>query len=423
MPKLERPNLIIHSGDFFDTPSGTEQSPPPEYSRKVTAETFMKLNKEKIPIVIVDGNHGRYMQYQISPLSEYSIIFDNVHIFTHFDIKDAIRNNKPLFKDFNEFNLRIHAHPSIESHDMPQLYSKYEEWVYTQNKNINSDMINVSIVHGMIENKTLHKDVINGGRYDYIAMGDNHKMQEISYNAWYSGSPQLWSFSEYENRKGYINVEIENNHEGNNKCVKILPKTIPLKRKIISEKIKLFYDDTNSSVINRVLAMFNKNNLHCAYDYPTSARVRLIFHGDKIIGTLFNIHEIITYLNQIALDDDNYNISEFLMDFSYFTCEPFKTANNELNMSLYGENGDSEKFIDYLIENPETEFKEYICSNREEDLKKNNIDPNYLANIFSTFLQKHSNELLYKKHDNNYYDVSKKNALIKQENQYEDTTN
>ncbi len=412
LPTSQRPDLIIHSGDFFDTPSGTEQSSPPEYSRKVTVETLLKLNKEKIPIVIIDGNHGRYMQYEISPLTEYSISFDNVHIFTHFDIKDAIRKNKPLFKDFTDFNLRIHAHPSIESNDMPQLYSKYEEWVYTQNKNIDPEMININIVHGMIENKTLHKDVIYGGKYDYIAMGDNHKMQEISYNAWYSGSPQLWSFSEYGEKKGYIIIEID---ESNEKNVNIIPKIMSSKRMIISEKVKLFHDDTNSLVINRVISIFNKNGLDRLYDYPSSARVRLIFEGEKIIGTLFNINEIATYLNKIILDDDTYNISEFVMDFSNFSGQPLKKSNSESYSDLYNGNFDSETFADYLIENPEKEFKEYICSNREEDLKKNNIDPNYLANIFSNFLQNQYNKTTEKNHDSNN-NYSQQN-LLKKENE------
>jgi DNA repair exonuclease SbcCD nuclease subunit len=65
LDKDERPDIIIHSGDFFETPSGTDPSPPPEFARKIAAETFKKLHQNNIPIVLIDGNHGRYMQYRI----------------------------------------------------------------------------------------------------------------------------------------------------------------------------------------------------------------------------------------------------------------------------------------------------------------------------------------------------------------------
>lgn len=30
-----KPDIILHCGDFFDTPAGYDPSPPPEYARKV----------------------------------------------------------------------------------------------------------------------------------------------------------------------------------------------------------------------------------------------------------------------------------------------------------------------------------------------------------------------------------------------------
>mgnify|MGYP003576528428 CR=1 FL=1 len=205
--KDEKPDIIMHSGDFFDTPSGTDPSPPPEFARKVAAEAFKKLYENNIPIVIIDGNHGRYMQYRISPLTEYTILFDNVYLFTYFDIRDSIRNQQPLFKDFPTLNLRIHAHPSLESNDLPQLLLKYEDWVYIQNNNINPSMINVFLAHGMIENHTLNSNFLMGD-YDYIGLGDNHKMQQINDNGWYAGSTELWSFNEetYQKEAGKFNV-------------------------------------------------------------------------------------------------------------------------------------------------------------------------------------------------------------------------
>jgi DNA repair exonuclease SbcCD nuclease subunit len=82
-----RPDIILHCGDFFDTPSGYYPSPPPEYARKVAAMSFKQLDDAKIPLVIIDGNHGRYIEYRSSTLSVYPIVFDNVHLFTHYDAR------------------------------------------------------------------------------------------------------------------------------------------------------------------------------------------------------------------------------------------------------------------------------------------------------------------------------------------------
>ncbi|MGE0243699.1 MAG: hypothetical protein AB7P56_07200, partial [Nitrososphaeraceae archaeon] len=43
---------------------------------------------------------------------------------------------------------------------------------------------------------------------------------------------------------------------------------------------------------------------------------------------------------------------------------------------------DDDIFIEYLIEDPEKEFKKYITSIRKDDLKKNNLDSDMLAKLF-----------------------------------------
>jgi hypothetical protein len=39
-------------------------------------------------------------------------------------------------------------------------------------------------------------------------------------------------------------------------------------------------------------------------------------------------------------------------------------------------------FIEYLIEDPEKEFKKYITSTRKDDLKKHNLDSDMLGKLF-----------------------------------------
>jgi DNA repair exonuclease SbcCD nuclease subunit len=362
-----KPDIILHSGDFFDSPSGTDPNPPPELARKVVAETFKKLHYNKIPVVIIDGNHGRYTQYRISTLSEYPILFDNVYLFTYFELRDSIRNKKPLFKDFPELKLRVHAHPSIESIDVPQLFSKYKEWILIQNNNINPEMINIGLAHGMIENETLHSDFLMGD-YDYVALGDNHKMQQVTDRAWYAGSTELWSFGEQNYNKGYLIIDIDSNDSK----IKLSQKFFSNPRKIVSEDVSISDEDTNIQIIERIKNIFNKNNLNKEYDYSTAARVKISLIGNKNYGSFFHLNEITSYLNKITLDSNEYNIVEFILDTPHYS--EFDEYKDKIELE--------DPFIEYLIEDPEQEFKEYINSTRKEDLKKNNLDSDLLAKFF-----------------------------------------
>lgn len=372
LDKDEKPDIIMHSGDFFDTPSGTDPSPPPEFARKVAAEAFKKLYENNIPIVIIDGNHGRYMQYRISPLTEYTILFDNVYLFTYFDIRDSIRNQQPLFKDFPTLNLRIHAHPSLESNDLPQLLLKYEDWVYIQNNNINPSMINVFLAHGMIENHTLNSNFLMGD-YDYIGLGDNHKMQQINDNTWYAGSTELWSFNEETYQKGYLVIDIDDSSSSSSSKfkIKVSQKLLPQQRKIVSDHVEIYSDDNNSKIIDRIKKIFEKNGLNTPYNYQTAARVKITIQGNRSYGSFYNIHEISSYLNKITLNSNEYNIVEFILEIpKYYDDTSIKQIKQD------------DRFIEYLIEDPEKEFKKYITSTRKEDLKKNNLDSNMLAKLF-----------------------------------------
>ncbi len=368
LDKNEKPDIIIHSGDFFDTPSGTDPSPPPEFARKVAAETFKKLYQNNIPIVIIDGNHGRYMQYRISPLTEYTILFNNVYLFTYFDIRDSIRNQQPLFKDFSNLNLRIHAHPSIESNDLPQLLSKYEDWISIQNNNIHPNMINVGLAHGMIENHTLHSNFLMG-KYDYIGLGDNHKMQQVNDNTWYAGSTELWSFSEESYQKGYLVVDIDDSFSKSK--IKVIPKLLPQQRKIVQDGVDVFSDDTNFMVIDRIKSIFEKNGLNTPYNYQTAARVKITIRGNRSYGSFFNINEISSYLNRITLNSNEYNIVEFILETPKYYED-----------SIIKQTKQDNTFIEYLIEDPEKEFKKYITSTRKDDLKRHNLDSDILGKLF-----------------------------------------
>ena len=50
--------------------------------------------------------------------------------------------------------------------------------------------------------------------------------------------------------------------------------------------------------------------------------------------------------------------------------------------------GNETGYVEYLIEDPEKEFKDYVTTMRNEDLKKQNLNPDLLANIFAKALSR-----------------------------------
>jgi len=374
-----RPDIILHSGDFFDTPAGYDPSPPPEYARKVAAMTFKQISDAHIPLVIIDGNHGRYTEYRSSTLSVFPVAFDNIHLYTHYDAMDSLRTQKPQFKDFIDLNLRVITHPSIESRSLSTLAIEhvYKNWIQLQNSSINPDMINIATAHGMIENSSLHSDFLKGN-YDYIALGDDHRMHKVTDHAWYSGSTELWSFNEFNTEKGYLMIDIEHGKG----YPKITPKKIQSSRKIVCEKIEIFTKDTNSEIIRRVKNVLDSHGLNVKYEYSTAARVKLILKGEKTYGTSFNIGEVESVIRKLALDSTDYNIVEFILD-------PLVYPDYKLENSM---EEDRTEYIEYLIEDPEKEFKDYVTAMRSEDLKKQNLDPNLLSKIFAKVLSHHHDD-------------------------------
>lgn len=374
-----QPDIILHCGDFFDTPAGYDPSPPPEYARKVAAMTFKQLYDAHIPLVIIDGNHGRYTEYRSSTLSVFPLAFDNIHLYTHYNARDSLRTQKPQFKDFPDLNLRVITHPSIESRALSTLGIEYlyKNWIQLQNSSTNPDMINIAMGHGMIENSSLHPDFLKGN-YDYIALGDDHKMRKVTDHAWYSGSTELWNFSEFNSEKGYLMVDVEQGKT----YPKVTTKKIQSSRKIVSEKVEIFPQDTNLEIIRKVKNVLDSYGLNIRYDYSTAARVKIILKGEKSYGSSFNIGEVESFLRKLALDSSDYNIVEFILDHP-----PYTEYSNLRNII-----GNETEHVEYLIEDPEKEFKDYVTTMRNEDLKKQNLDPDLLAKIFAKVLSSHDND-------------------------------
>ncbi len=113
------------------------------------------------------------------------------------------------------------------------------------------------------------------------------------------------------------------------------------------------------------------------YDYSTAARVKIFLKGENTYGAHFNVGEVESFLRKLALDSNDYNIVEFILDHPDYR----ESARQEQGISQSLTDN-----IEFLIEDPEREFKEYVTAMRNKDLEKQNLSPNLLARIFAEVL-------------------------------------
>ena len=367
----ESPDIILHSGDFFDTPDGHDRNPPPEHARRIAAKSFKRLERSGIPFVVIDGNHGRYTEYRSSTLSSFDDIFSNFFLFSHYDLRDAIREQRPLYHDFQDLNLRVIAHPALDLRTIHSLGIEkfYHDWIKIQTSSVSSDMINVGIAHGAESFGTLSPEFLKGN-FHYIALGDIHKMEQVSKHAWYSGSTERWNLDEYDREHGYllVNVEKEKAYPSVNK------RLLKLDRKIISEHIKLEQNYTDTVIQSRVDDIYRRHGLNEQYDPKTAARVRIILDGEFKFGSNFELGRVESYLRSKSLDSHSVNVAEFILKKPKSTNEPIDSLNDPIGN------------VEYLIADPEKEFHEYITTRRQDALNDENLDPKLLSTIFAETL-------------------------------------
>jgi hypothetical protein len=169
--------------------------------------------------------------------------------------------------------------------------------------------------------------------------------------------------------------------EQGNASPRITTRKIQSSRRIISDIIEIYPEDTNFQIIKRVTNTLDAHGLNARYEYSTAARVKIILKGKKTYGSSFNIGEVESALRRLALDSNDYNIVEFILDRPDYP-EYIKQENID-DQSLVDN-------IEFLIEDPQKEFKEYVTVMRYKDLEKQNLDPNLLAKIFAKVLNRNS---------------------------------
>lgn len=193
-----RPDLVLHAGDLFDSVRPTNRA------ITVAVQQILRLSKEKIPFVVISGNH------ETPKLKETGNIFT---IFEHLDHVYPIYKNhyEPVTLKLSDESVCVHAIPQCQSPDEFTLNMKK----LSLDKSVDYNLL---LAHGAVKGikefkmnefnelfipiKELSKD------FDYVALGHYHMYTQLQRNAWYSGSTEHLSFTEADSQKGCLEIEL-----------------------------------------------------------------------------------------------------------------------------------------------------------------------------------------------------------------------
>ncbi len=336
-------DVVVHSGDLYNSPWEKNHSQPPLHAQ-ITAMKVLQgfIAKTGIPVLIIEGNHGLFKFYEVSLLDSLRLAVPGLKVATQQDLKKAIREGTPL--EFSFENLDVFCFPFIDSAVLrsSNMIDIYDDWITTYQKRERLRPT-VAVTHGMKLDNTLY-DAIFSMDYDYIALGHDHRQVKHSSNAWYAGSPERWSFREYSDKKGFLLIDIEAGEDPD-----ITPYYLEFKRPVLNETITISEDDTVESVVDSVENWFSKNGLVADWDHKTAARLRLVIEGQSKRLTGFDLGIALENARQKVLSHNSeYNIAQFVWELK-------QSADAEYTAASY-----PEIESEYLIEDPEADFKGYL---------------------------------------------------------------
>jgi len=193
-----KPDLVLHAGDLFDSVRPTNRA------ITVAVQQILRLSKEKIPFVLISGNH------ETPKLKETGNIFS---IFKHLEYVYPIYNNR-----YETISLK-RKDETVLIHAIPQCQNPEE--FETNMKKISVDKnadYNILLAHGaviglkefkmnefnelFIPIKNLQQD------FAYIALGHYHMYTKLQENAFYAGSTEHLSFTDANSQKGYLEIDL-----------------------------------------------------------------------------------------------------------------------------------------------------------------------------------------------------------------------
>jgi len=194
----EKPDLILHAGDLFDSVR------PNNRAITYAVNQLFRLTKEKIPVVIISGNHEHP---KLKETGHIFSIFDNIeHVYPVYDGKYEI-----IPFEIDDKKITIHAIPQCNTK------KEYDEELKKLKPDKKADY-NIFLSHGSVTgvqdftmnefNELIIPAKILSRNFDYIALGHFHRYTQLTNNAFYAGSTESLTFTDANDKKGFIELII-----------------------------------------------------------------------------------------------------------------------------------------------------------------------------------------------------------------------
>ncbi|MBL7809014.1 MAG: DNA repair exonuclease, partial [Saprospiraceae bacterium] len=194
-----KPDLVIHSGDFFHRPS------PSNRALTFGLEQLRIIGNAGIPMVIIAGNHETPKTIYNSPI---------LRALNTLDLVFPVFGESWEKQSFGE--VVVHGVPHIN--DQRILFQELEKLHPEPGK------FNILMLHTSLGKRFLMEEYgeqifppafeTKLAGFQYIALGHWHNMQAVQLhsNAWYSGSIERLSDTEIDSEKGFLWLDISPDH-------------------------------------------------------------------------------------------------------------------------------------------------------------------------------------------------------------------
>lgn len=192
------PDIIIHSGDVFDTKR------PDNITLSIVYKKIIELSR-KFKILIVPGNHDFYTNIGISSLEPLNYFSENIRVFEY----------RHVFKEegFNIDGVKF-SYDGINFYCIPYFSERklLRELIFHINDSLNTSEINFIILHQIVDEEVSRRKKINTldipiedlSNFDYIFLGHFHTPIKRKKYA-YVGSTEAITYDEYEyDENGFI---------------------------------------------------------------------------------------------------------------------------------------------------------------------------------------------------------------------------
>lgn len=304
--------LIVHSGDFFNTPN-------PKLNMIYEAEKiFSDAERDGINFLIISGNHDQSkIKSSFNSLKLFDLV-KNVHVFT----EDGF---------YDENGYEFMCIPA--KHDWSKLKERFPISLNTligeskSNKRILVTHIPISSAN---ESSTFDVETLSEGTIDvdsipdiflYVALGHYHEMQQIvNRRMYYAGSTSQLSFNEEFEKKYFLDVEIDDQDKTTITPIEIVPTyqlhTIKINASYVTNyqdfnmllKHELDVDDKKYVLKNKIIRIIISKLI---------SSVRLNLDREKILSIIktydpFGVKIIIERERTIFNDDEEEDVSKLI---------------------------------------------------------------------------------------------------------------